>query len=48
MKVFSLQIRIRLKLDKTYFRPDEYSDLRDFYAFMEKKKTEQIVFKKIK
>ena len=44
----NLQMRIRLKLDKTYFRPDEYAGLRDFYAFMEKKKSEQIVFKKIK
>jgi hypothetical protein len=27
---------------------DEYSNLRDFYAFVVKKESEQIVFKKIK
>ncbi len=43
----SLQVRVRLKLNKAFFPTDEYNTLRDFFAFVVKKETEQIVFKKI-
>ena len=44
----SIQMRVRLKLNKTLFPTDEYGTLRDFFAFVVKKETEQIVFKKMK
>jgi hypothetical protein len=44
----NIQMRVRLQLNKTNFPTDEYSTLRDFFAFVVKKKNEQIVFKKIK
>jgi Domain of Unknown Function with PDB structure (DUF3858)/Transglutaminase-like superfamily len=43
----NLQMRVHLKLDKAFFPVDEYSNLRDFFAFVVKKENEQIVFKKI-
>ena len=43
-----VQMRVRLKLNKTFFLPDEYNTLRDFFAYIVKKEGEQIVFKKIK
>jgi Transglutaminase-like superfamily len=43
----NLQMRVRLKFDKAFFSVDEYSTLRDFFAFVVKKENEQIVFKKI-
>jgi Domain of Unknown Function with PDB structure (DUF3858)/Transglutaminase-like superfamily len=44
----NIQMRVRLKLNKTLFPTDEYGTLRDFFAFVVKKENEQIVFKKIK
>ncbi len=44
----NIQMRIHLKLDKATFRPDDYSSLRDFFAFVYKKENEQFVFKRIK
>jgi len=44
----NLQMRVRLKLKKAFFPTDEYTTLRDFFAFVVKKESEQIVFKKIK
>jgi|SRR5450432_705627 len=43
-----IQMRTRLKLNKAFFSVDEYATLRDFFAFVVKKESEQIVFKKIK
>ncbi len=43
----NLQMRVHLKLDKAFFPVDEYSNLRDFFAYVVKKENEQIVFKKI-
>ncbi len=43
-----LQMRVHLKLNKAFFPVDEYTTLRDFFAFVVKKESEQIVFKKIK
>ena len=44
----NLQMRVHLKLNKAFFAVDEYPTLRDFFAFVVKKESEQIVFKKIK
>ena len=44
----NIQMRVRLKFNKAYFPTEEYSNLRDFFAFVVKKESEQIVFKKIK
>jgi len=44
----NLQMRVHLKLNKAFFPVDEYPTLRDFFAFIVKKESEQIVFKKIK
>ncbi|MCZ0211905.1 hypothetical protein OZK63_41845, partial [Streptomyces sp. UMAF16] len=41
-----IQMRCRLALNKANFDPDEYSTLRDFYAFIVQKESEQIVLKK--
>ncbi len=42
----SIQMRVHLKFNKAFFPVDEYSTLRDFFAFVVKKEDEQIVFKK--
>ncbi len=42
----NLQMRVRLKLNKAFFPVEEYNTLRDFFAFIVKKESEQIVFKK--
>ena len=44
----NIQMRIRLKLNKSVFSPDEYSSLREFYSDVIKKENEQFVFIKIK
>ncbi|HEX3081278.1 MAG TPA: DUF3858 domain-containing protein, partial [Puia sp.] len=44
----NIQMRVHLKLNKTFFPTEEYSTLRDFFAFVVKKESEQVVFKKIK
>ncbi|HTL08183.1 MAG TPA: DUF3857 domain-containing protein [Chitinophagaceae bacterium] len=42
----SIQLRCRVRLNKATFLPEDYSSLRDFFAFVVKKQNEQIVFKK--
>jgi len=44
----NVQMRTRIKLNHANFSPDDYSSLRDFFAFIVKKQSEQIVFKKKK
>jgi hypothetical protein len=43
-----IQLRSRVKLDRTEFLPQDYNMLRDFFAYIVKKQSEQIVFKKKK
>jgi Domain of Unknown Function with PDB structure (DUF3858)/Transglutaminase-like superfamily len=43
-----IQFRSRVKLKKANFKPEDYSTLRDFFAYVVKKESEQIVFKKKK
>lgn len=43
----SVQLRSKIVLNKANFPPEEYQTLRDFYANVVKKQSEQIVFKKI-
>jgi hypothetical protein len=42
----NIQMRSRIKLNKAVFKPEDYRTLRDFFAFIVKKQSEQIVFKK--
>ncbi len=44
----NVQLRTRIKLNKANFEPEDYKTLRDFFAMIEKKQSEQIVFKKKK
>jgi hypothetical protein len=44
----NIQMRVRLKFNTAFFPTDEYADLRNFFAFVVKKESEQIVFKRIK
>lgn len=44
----AIQLRSTLKLNKALFEPEDYQTLRDFFAYIVKKHSEQIVFKKIK
>ncbi|SEN29837.1 Transglutaminase-like enzyme, putative cysteine protease [Chitinophaga rupis] len=44
----AIQFRSRIRLNKTYFAPDEYESLRSFYDMIVKKQNEQIVLKKKK
>jgi hypothetical protein len=44
----SISLRSRLKMNRTFFAPEEYAILREFYAFIVKKHSEQIVFKRKK
>ena len=44
----SLQMRVRLKFNKAFFPAEEYATLREFFGYVVKKESEQIVFKKIK
>lgn len=41
-----IQMRCRIKLNKAYFPPEDYSSLREFFGFVVKKEGEQIVLKK--
>jgi hypothetical protein len=43
-----IQLRSRIKLKKANFTPEDYGTLRDFFGFVVKKQSEQIVFKKKK
>ncbi len=42
----SITFRSRLVIKRTYFAPDEYESLREFFSFIVKKHNEQVVFKK--
>ncbi|MBS1669262.1 MAG: DUF3857 domain-containing protein [Bacteroidetes bacterium] len=44
----AIQLRSRIKLNKANFMPEDYNTLRDFFAFIVKKQSEQIVLKKKK
>ncbi len=41
-----IQMRCRLKLNRAYFAPEDYGNLRDFFGFIVKKENETIVLKK--
>ena len=43
-----IQLRSTVKLKKANFQMEDYQTLRDFFAYIVKKHSEQIVFKKIK
>jgi Domain of Unknown Function with PDB structure (DUF3858)/Domain of Unknown Function with PDB structure (DUF3857)/Transglutaminase-like superfamily len=43
-----IQFRSRIRLNKANFKPEDYATLRDFFALIVKKQSEQIVFKKKK
>ena len=43
-----IQFRSRIKLVKATYAPEDYTTLRDFFGFVVKKESEQIVFKKVK
>jgi transglutaminase-like putative cysteine protease len=43
-----LQLRTRIMLNKANFAPDDYASLRDFFGYIVKKHSEQVVFKKVK
>jgi hypothetical protein len=43
----NIQMRVHLKLNQATFPTDEYATLRDFFAYVVKKESEQVVFKKI-
>ncbi|MBS1948728.1 MAG: DUF3858 domain-containing protein [Bacteroidetes bacterium] len=44
----NVQLRLHLKLNKAVFYAEEYSSLREFFSYVVKKESEQIVFKKKK
>ena len=44
----NIQMRVRLKFNQAIFPAEQYTTLRDFFAFVVKKESEQVVFKKIK
>lgn len=43
-----IQMRCRIKLNKANFLPEDYESLRDFFSYVVKKQSEQIVYKKKK
>jgi hypothetical protein len=43
---FMVQLRSHVKLNQAIFAPEDYNSLRDFFAYVIKKQSEQIVFKK--
>ncbi len=43
-----IQLRSTIVINKATFEPDEYENLRNFFAYIVKKQSEQIVFKKTK
>lgn len=44
----NIQLRSRIKLNKATYKQEDYATLRDFFAFVVKKQSEQIVLKKKK
>ncbi|MEO6135853.1 MAG: DUF3857 domain-containing protein, partial [Ginsengibacter sp.] len=43
----TISLRNRIKIDRAFFLPEEYGQLREFFNLVVKKQGEQIVFKKI-
>jgi hypothetical protein len=43
---YTVQLHIRLKIDRAIFGPEDYTALRDFFAMVVKKQSEQVIFKK--
>jgi Domain of Unknown Function with PDB structure (DUF3858) len=43
-----IQLQMRMKINKTFFTPGEYGNLREFFSQIVKKENEQIVFRKIR
>ncbi|PWT72197.1 MAG: hypothetical protein C5B59_16370 [Bacteroidetes bacterium] len=43
-----VMMRSRIRLNKAYFPPEEYNSLRDFFGYIVKKQSEQVVLKKKK
>jgi hypothetical protein len=41
-----VQLRCRVKLNRAWFSPEDYSSLRDFFSFIVKKENEPVVLKK--
>jgi len=41
-----IQLRVTVSMKKAYFPPEEYNSLREFFGYIVKKESEQIVFKK--
>jgi Domain of Unknown Function with PDB structure (DUF3857)/Transglutaminase-like superfamily/Domain of Unknown Function with PDB structure (DUF3858) len=44
----TVSFRSRIRFTRSYFKPEEYQTLRDFFGLVVKKQSEQIVFKKKK
>ena len=44
----NISFRSRIRFSRSYFMPDEYEMLREFFNLIVKKQAEQIVFKKKK
>lgn len=44
----TIRLRSRLKINRSFYEPDEYNDLREFFSYVVKKHAEQIVLKKKK
>ena len=44
----SIRLRSRLKINRVYYLPEEYNDLREFFSYVVKKHAEPIVLKKKK
>jgi hypothetical protein len=42
----NIQFRSRIRLNRANFKPEDYAALRDFFGYIVKKQSEQIVFKK--
>jgi len=41
-----IQLRVTVSMKKAYFPPEDYNSLREFFGYIVKKESEQIVFKK--
>ncbi|MEI9810611.1 MAG: DUF3858 domain-containing protein [Bacteroidota bacterium] len=44
----TISLRSRLRINRSYFQPEEYEKLREFFNMIVKKHSEQIIFKKKK
>lgn len=42
-----IQLKCSIQLNKANFEPEDYETLRDFFAYIVKKESEQFVFKKL-